>query len=138
MSETAKPSSHRQLDAVLHLLDRQVVDADGQLVCKVDDLELQENPDGTLVVTAILVGPGALGPRLHGKPAAWTVAIWRRLHPEAHPRPGRLDIEDVERLDSAVHLRTKRAHLPLGIDGWERWCGRQIIDKLPGQSHDPE
>lgn len=30
------------LDAALHLLDRQVLDADGGLACKVDDVELTE------------------------------------------------------------------------------------------------
>ena len=36
------------LDAVLHLLDRQVIDADGLLVCKVDDVELTVFDDGVL------------------------------------------------------------------------------------------
>lgn len=121
-----------QLDAVLRLLDRQLVSADGQLVCKIDDLELEERPDGSLVVSALLVGPGALGPRLHGRPASWTVGIWRRLRSDAVPRPGRLDVEDVAELTSAVHLRHTRAHLPPGIDGWERWCGTHVVDRLPG------
>ena len=44
------------LDAVLHLLDRQVVDADDRLVCKVDDVELTEYDDGVLGVTGLLSG----------------------------------------------------------------------------------
>ncbi len=51
------------LDAVLHLLDRQVVDVEGLLVCKVDDVELTELDDGVLGVTALLAGPAALTPR---------------------------------------------------------------------------
>ena len=43
-------------DAALHLLDRQVVDSDGRLVCKVDDVELTVGADGSLVPTALLVG----------------------------------------------------------------------------------
>ena len=49
------------LDAVLHLLDRQVVDVDGRMVCKVDDLELTEFDDGVLGVTALLVRRGGTG-----------------------------------------------------------------------------
>jgi hypothetical protein len=56
--------SGRVLEAGLHLLDRQLVDADGRLAGKVDDLEL-EFPEGggPPVVTAILAGPGALSRR---------------------------------------------------------------------------
>src|SRR5439155_394718 len=45
------------LDLNLHLLDRQVIDADGRMVCNVDDLELELDPEGRPYVTAILVGP---------------------------------------------------------------------------------
>ncbi|KRE95354.1 hypothetical protein ASG76_06765 [Nocardioides sp. Soil774] len=96
-----------ELDLALHLLDRQVQDADGALVGKVDDLELTRHDDGTLVVSGLLLGANALLPRL-----------WRRaqeLHVAAAPqRPGqhvadRIDLALVERLDSGVRLRTGRA-----------------------------
>ena len=58
MSPKAVPG--KQYDAALHLLDRQLLDPDGELVGKVDDLELSEQ-DGDLVVSAILTGPAALG-----------------------------------------------------------------------------
>lgn len=95
------------LDLAFHLLDRQVQDADGALVGKVDDVELTRGDDGTLVVSGLLLGANALLPRL-----------WRRaqeLHVAAAPqRPGqhvpdRIDLALVERLDSGVRLRTGRA-----------------------------
>ena len=99
------------LDAVLHLLDRQVVDTDGLMVCKVDDVELTELDDGGLAVTAMLAGPSALVPRyaddglgrmLHG--------YWRRLSPERADRddPYRLDLALVHRLGSGVELSVPR------------------------------
>lgn len=50
-------------DVQLHLLDRQVVDSDGRLVAKVDDVELVRADDGRLLVTGILCGMPALLPR---------------------------------------------------------------------------
>ena len=58
------PPAGRVIDAALQLLDRQLIDSDGAAAGKVDDLELTELEDGSLVVTAVLSGPGALAPRL--------------------------------------------------------------------------
>lgn len=96
-----------ELDLVLHLLDRQVQDAEGALVGKVDDVELTRAEDGSLVVTGLLLGANALLPRL-----------WRRGHDlyvaAAPQRPGqhvpdRIDLALVDRLDSGVRLSTTRA-----------------------------
>jgi sporulation protein YlmC with PRC-barrel domain len=123
-------------DAALRLLDRQIIDRDGQLVAKVDDIELAEREDGRLEVTALLTGPGALGPRLGGRLGRWTVAVWRRLHPDVRPQPGRIPFGDVTGIDSAVHVGRRRADLD--VDGLERWLDAQVISQLPGANHDPE
>ena len=125
----------RRYDAALNLLDRQIIDPDGGLVANVDDVELTER-DGRLVVTAILVGPGVLGPRLGGRLGHWTVAVWRRLRAEANPKPGRIDAADISRIDSAVHLSV-RPDDP-GIDGLGRWVDEHIISRIPGATHEPE
>jgi hypothetical protein len=84
-----------------------VQDAEGALVGKVDDVELTRAEDGTLRVSGLLLGANALLPRL-----------WRRAHElwvaAAPQRPGqhvpdRIDLGLVERLDSGVRLRTRRA-----------------------------
>ena len=75
------------IDAALELLDRQLVDSDDSLAGKVDDLELTPSEDDphVLYVTAILSGPGALGPRLPGRLGrAWS-AMFDRLHPRSIP-----------------------------------------------------
>ena len=96
-----------ELDLALHLLDRQVQDAEDALVGKVDDVELTRADDGALVVSGLLLGANALLPRL-----------WRRGHDlwvaTAPQRPGqhvpdRIDLALVERLDSGVRLSTRRA-----------------------------
>src|SRR4051812_9596316 len=99
------------LDAVLHLLDRQVVDADGLMVCKVDDVELTLFDDGVPGVTALLAGPAALVPRYgDGRLGRLLHDYWRRLGRTEADRddPYRVDLELVYHLDSAVHLKVGR------------------------------
>jgi sporulation protein YlmC with PRC-barrel domain len=99
------------LDAVLHLLDRQVVDADGLMVCKVDDVELTVFDDGVPGVTALLAGSAALVPRYGDRGLGRVLHdFWRRLGPTEADRddPYRIDLELVDRLDSAVHLKVGR------------------------------
>jgi sporulation protein YlmC with PRC-barrel domain len=99
------------LDAVLHLLDRQVTDVDGLLVCKVDDVELTVFDDGVLGVTGLLVGPAALVPR-YGDAGMGRVLrdFWHRLGTVQSDRddPYRIDLELVERLGSGVELNVGR------------------------------
>jgi hypothetical protein len=128
---TATPG--RQYDAVLHLLDRQIVDPDDQLVAKVDDLELTRRDDGRWAVSAILTGPGALGPRLHGRLGEWVGAVWRRLHHDAEPTPGRIPVSDVVDIDSAVTVGRRRDTLQ--VDGFEVWVRDHVIGRLPGSRH---
>ena len=99
------------LDAVLHLLDRQVVDADDLLVCKVDDVELTVFDDGVLGVTGLLVGPAALVPRYADDGLGRLLHdFWRRLGTTQADRddPYRIDLELVEKLGSAVELNVGR------------------------------
>jgi len=97
------------LDGALHLLDRQLVDVDDHLLGKVDDVELQELPEG-LTITALLAGPAALLGRLGGRLGPWFVDRWGRMRiSEPHrTRPWRLPVELVDHLDSAVHLAVRR------------------------------
>jgi sporulation protein YlmC with PRC-barrel domain len=125
---TTNPSPPERLEVRYHLLDRQILDRDGGMVAKVDDVELTEQ-DGTLFISALLLGNGVLGPRIGGRRGAWMAAIWRRLHPREHPVPGRIDISRVSRVDSAVHLRDARAEI--GVDGFEHWALTKVVARLP-------
>jgi len=109
MPETAD-RFHDRYDAVLHLLDRQVISSDGLLVCKVDDLELVETGDGVLVATALLAGTPALLPRLSGRLGAVVRDFWVRMGDEQADRrlPYRIDFALVAELTSAVTLTRPR------------------------------
>jgi hypothetical protein len=122
-------------DATQYLLDRQVVDRDGALVAKVDDLELTLRADGRFTVTAILTGPGALAGRFDGRLATLVGAVWRRLRSDADPRPGRITMDRVSVVDSSVHVAARRADL--AVDGLETWVRDHLIGRIPGARHDP-
>ena len=120
-----------RLDVLLELLDRQLVDGEGRLAGKVDDLELTVPDDGGApVVTAILCGPQALGPRLGGRLGAWTAAVARRLHPDAQPKPARIDFSHVAQIGTGVVLTTPVATLP--NQRLETWMREHLIGRIPG------
>lgn len=107
------PRSEDAFDAVLHLLDRQVVDRDGRMVCKVDDVEITEHADGTWEVTGLLAGPPALVPRFGGRLGDALEERWRRLAPQQGDRlvPWRIGLGQVASLGSGVRLVTEREGL---------------------------
>lgn len=115
----------------LRLMDHQVLGPDDQMLGNVDDLELHAG-DGGLEVTGLLSGPAALAGRPGGRAGGWIRAIWRRLNPAEDPRPAVIPLEEVERLDSAVHLsaaasRTMERHL-----GLEQWLRQYVVSRIPG------
>ena len=125
-----------RLDAALHLLDRQIVDADGRLVANVDDVELARLEDGRFAVTALLVGPGALGPRISGVLGTTMTAVWARLAHKDRTRPGRIDMAEVADIGSAITLTVRRG--TVDVDGFETWMREKVIKTIPGAAHDPE
>ena len=127
--------SGRVLEAGLHLLDRQLIDSDGRLAGKVDDLEL-EVPEGggPPVVTAILSGPGALSRRLGGRLGAWLEAVANRLRGDR--RPARVPFGVVKRIESAVDLSVAKAELE--TNRLEAWTRDHLIGHLPGAGDAPE
>ena len=127
----------RTLEAALQLLDRQLVDKDGRLAGKVDDLELTF-PDGggPPLVTAILAGPGALSRRVGGRLGARLEAVANRLREGDDRRPARVPFSAVTEIGSAVRLRVAKADLE--TNRLEAWTRDRIIGKLPGAGHAPD
>ena len=127
----------RTLEAALHLLDRQLVDKDGRLAGKVDDLELAF-PDGggAPLVTAILAGPGALSRRVGGRLGAWLEAVANRLREGDDTEPARVPFAVVKAIGSAVDLSVAKAELE--TDRLEAWTRQHLIGKLPGAGDAPD
>ena len=70
------------------LWDHLILDCDDKPVGMVDDLELTDPGDGGApVLTALLCGPTAFGPRLGGRIGIWWTAVGRRLRAGDDPYP---------------------------------------------------
>jgi sporulation protein YlmC with PRC-barrel domain len=125
------------IDGALNLLDRQILDCDGKMVGKVDDIELTQQEDG-LAITAVLTGPAALLHRLGGGLGSQLVTTWERLKvtdPE-RARPWRVDMDRVDRLDSALHLAVRRdGLLSRDTEGYRlgRLTGMEVLG--PDETH---
>ena len=123
------------LDGSLHLLDRQLVDLHGRLLGKADDVELGER-DGDLVVVSLLTGPAALLPRLAGAHGEAALRGWQALRPSEPGRtwPWRVDVRDVDHVDSAIHLRLPRE----GAVRRDRPAEHRLGDLTGMEVHTPE
>lgn len=102
-----------EYDAVLQLLDRQIVAVDGRLVGKVDDVELTVDVDGSLVPTALMVGAPALLPRFGGTLGSWLVHRWDQIGAARADRsePYIVEMALVDDVTSEVHLTEPREGL---------------------------
>jgi sporulation protein YlmC with PRC-barrel domain len=126
------------MHAGLELLDRQILDKDGLMAGKVDDLELvfPEEGKGAPYVVSILSGPGALGRRIGGRLGSWLESVHIRLHPEEQPGPARVPFAVVKRVNNHVELTVSRE--TLDSNRLERWVRDNIIRPIPGAEHAAE
>lgn len=121
------------IDAQVDLLDRQIISRDGFALAKADDLELEELR-GRLHLSGILVGPGALGPRLGGALQYVSVNTWSRLARRDVDDPRRIDYGHVKDISTVITIDEGRDSVE--IDGLETWTRERIIEALPGSGRD--
>ncbi|GAA4579938.1 hypothetical protein GCM10023176_58670 [Micromonospora coerulea] len=112
------------------LLDRQIIDADGRLVGRVDDIEFAIDDEGYPYVDCLLTGQRVLGERVGGWIGRALVAIADRFVDDPPVPPVRISVSLIDRMDSAVRLRVRAADLP--ASPLEVWLRRHLIDRIPG------
>ena len=103
-----------------NVLDHQLLDRDGRRCGNVDDLAIEGGPGEEARVTAILVGPGYWGHRGRLGRLAGRLGGSGRV---------RVPWEEVEKVDSAVHLRRTASEYGLG-SGDDRL--RPYVEWIPG------
>jgi hypothetical protein len=85
------------------------------------------------VLTALLCGPTAFGPRIGGRLGTWWQAIGRRLRPVTDPYPNRIPLELIDHIDRLeITLLTPRENL--GSYRFRRWVEDNIIGPIPGST----
>jgi sporulation protein YlmC with PRC-barrel domain len=111
----------QRIDATFHLLDRQIVDPEGAMGGKVDDLELTPpdgDPGGPPRITAIIGGPGPLARRIDRRLTKWFHREWR------------IPWDAVEEVGVDVRVRVPASELPTGQAEAKVWDS--IVYHLPG------
>jgi len=126
-----RTEDHFSLSALL--LDRQIFDVDGVAVGKVDDIEFSQCDGGRPVLTAILCGPLALGPRIGGRAGRWWAGIARRYRRDGTDYPNRIPMHQVDGVDRR-ELRLTVSRDVLDADRLRDWVRDHIIGRIPGSS----
>jgi hypothetical protein len=87
-------------------------------------------------VTALLTGPGALGPRWGGALGAISSRAWARLTGKNAADSNPIGYRLVADIGTAITLNVSRA--AAGVDGFEEWARTRIIAAIPGAGKDPQ
>lgn len=112
----------------LRLLDRRVVDADGEPLGRVDDIAFEQDGERAPRLASILMGPEALGARLGGVFGS-VVTGAGRLRPDGATAP-EIAIEDLDDVDIEVRVDAHRHDLPFPRS--EGWVRDHVIGRIPG------
>ena len=114
------------MDIVRDVLDKSVIDRNGREMGRVDAIRL-EMGDGPPRITALLIGPSALGSRIHPTLGRLMNAVERQLGVDKD-RPVTIGVGDVDEIDRKIRLR-----LTIGettVEAVEKLL-RRLILRLP-------
>jgi hypothetical protein len=125
----------RKIDLEFDLLDHQIVDCDGLMAVKVDDLELTVPQDGGApYVTGIYSGNGALAKRLTKRFGPWVESVAARL--TSTNEPNFIWFGLVKRVTTEVDVIVSAEELP--GHRLESFISDNIVSHIPGARHAPE
>lgn len=121
------PHRGRMLDARLHLLDRQLLDDDGDPVGIVDDLELTDVPLDEDIPS------GTEAPRVTGLLSGHVVGT--RIFGGKPPRSRLQEIpwDVVGSVDAVVKL--KPTEMSFDVNWVEGWLRERVVEHIPGGRH---
>jgi hypothetical protein len=120
-----------RLQLVRDILDKQLVDAKGDPMGKVDGIVLDLG-DGTGPPRAATIACGfpVLGARLHPRLGRWIIALGRRWGMRGG-RTYRIPFSRVEHFNGEVKLSIKDAERTPAYE-WEHWLREKVFRHVPG------
>ena len=117
------------MNLVHEVLDKQMLDARGRRMGKVDGIVLELSGDRPPRVIGLEAGVPALAERLGERLGRWTGTLARRLSPD---RPGntRIPWTKVRQITLDVHVDLDSEQSP--VFTVERWLRRHVVERIPG------
>ena len=115
------------MDVVREVLDTLVVDRDGREMGRVDGIVLEPRDGRPPRLAAILIGPAALGDRLHPRIGRWIRAVERQL---ALPRDRPVQIA-FEKIEVGTKIRARLRVAETAVGAVERRL-RKWVGAIPG------
>ena len=92
------------MDVVRDVLDKNVIDRNGREMGRVDGILIEQQPNQPVRLTAVLIGPAALGDRLHPALGRVVRRIEKRFGVDGD-RPARVAFSDIDEIETKVRLR---------------------------------
>jgi hypothetical protein len=113
------------------IMDQQLESADGRMIGRVADIEVEWRKDGSLVLTHLLLGPEALV----GRVAEYMRPLAHRLLSGRFER--RIPFSEVEDLATTIRLRgtAEMYREQYGIGCSERWLASHVLRFIPGSGY---
>jgi sporulation protein YlmC with PRC-barrel domain len=117
---------HARIGLAHHLLDHQLVDSRGERCGKVDDLALSVDDHGTLLVDAVLSGPGSIRRRARRPFTRWLFGLAGDREVAVHWR----DVADI-----VDHVTLARPAPDLGLSRGEQHAAEVVSRVLGANAH---
>ena len=118
------------MDVVRDVLDKPVADRNGREMGRVDGILLEPRGNQPPRLTAILIGPAALGDRVHPRLGQWIRKLERRFGLPAD-RPAQIAFDAIDDVDPQMKVRLTIAVGETPVEAVEQRL-RAWISRLPG------
>lgn len=124
-----------EVDMVRDLLDKQLVDSEGNKMGRADGIVLEVGGQGQPRIDHLELGFAVLARRLHPRAERWLLALRKRFN---SPRRSARQIVPWSKVMDITH-----EHIQLDVKAidtpafdWERWLRDRIVSKIPGSGAD--
>ena len=115
---------HDEIFSIRDILDSQLLTSDGRRIGRVADISAEEQTDGSLKLTHLIVGPQALAGRVNSHLRSVFLFFLRDRFEHSIPR------SEVTRFGPTLYLRGKAEDYAVGQS--ERWIAKHILRWIPG------